>query len=724
MTRSSWIGALGLGVTFAWACNSVLGIDEGHLTESGCLLNSDCAQPGDVCVFEVCSPPCEADRDCDSGARCLETNDGRACVEIDVAICGSSNDCPDGTRCLAGHCRSTCETGSDDCPDGQICNEDLVCQGTDVAHDPAPYEGSGGAGSGGGGADQPGGGGAGAAKMDTGGAAGSAGTTGEGRTGGAAGTAGLGGDATGGVAGAAGNAGDGGAEPECTEGEIACVGTAQTGRVICDGGAWVAFDSCQNGQLCDRASNPSGECAEVPAECLGRTPGEGFCDGLQRMVCGPDLVTVTQVECESVQHCTLGTGADCAGCLPGEYACQDNELYQCNGEHTFVDEYVDTCDDARPCNPEAGACTPYACDPAGSRRCNGDVLEECNSDRSAFVRVAGCGEGLCDPIALECDVCVADTSTCETSTSLSTCSSDGQVADVDDCDSAAPYCDVPGRCVACTEDDHCTPSSDCVTGACNLGSGECEFQNISIHTECDEGYCDGDGNCVQCTLAAQCTASGECYEATCSDNTCGQAPKEPGEACQAGTQVCDGEGSCVECVSQTHCDGTDVCHDQTCVTAIHDVGWPSPFATGASALGNWMYMFRLPALGYDATLQSFGVISNQAGATARMALYADDGGGTQPSGAPLAETVNPIGLADGVRQQTATPANVPLSGGSVYWIVIVTNTNTQIRYQSGSGVGWRAAQPYGDPFPSIAGTPGLAHNNQQWNVYIVVQDTE
>src|SRR5690606_20143184 len=104
VTLAALIGAL--------ACNTLLGIESPNIVDGeGCLLNSDCTQSAHVCLFKTCSPPCEEDKDCSEGARCLETEVGTACVRAVDASCegAETNECPDGTTCANGSCRVACE---------------------------------------------------------------------------------------------------------------------------------------------------------------------------------------------------------------------------------------------------------------------------------------------------------------------------------------------------------------------------------------------------------------------------------------------------------------------------------------------------------------------------------------------------------------------------------------------------------------------------------------
>lgn len=156
-----------LGTLLLGACNSILGNTDHHLVDATggadagpkkCRLNSNCAAD-EICLFQMCGPACDGDRDCAKGARCLQTDTGTACVTSSAATCEAG--CPAGTTCSPtdGVCRNSCETT--ECLKDQTCTNRL-CVGTDQ------HEGT----SGGGGADGGGGSGAGGSGSSTAGAAG------------------------------------------------------------------------------------------------------------------------------------------------------------------------------------------------------------------------------------------------------------------------------------------------------------------------------------------------------------------------------------------------------------------------------------------------------------------------------------------------------------------------------------------------------------------------
>ncbi|HEX6272860.1 MAG TPA: hypothetical protein VFZ53_07470 [Polyangiaceae bacterium] len=517
----SWL----LGLAAVAACNAIVGIEDPEIVGAGrderCILNSDCDDPMHVCLFETCSPPCERDVDCDDGEFCLSTLTGNGCVSTGKAGCAQREPCPEGSACFDGECRTDCRTDAARCLSDQVCEPDGACRG-------------------------PGGGGGAGGSNGTGGSAGTA--TGGGGPGGEGGDGGGGGSVTPG-------------DPCSDEGAVKCAGQASPGRLVCENAVWVTGTPCGNGELCDTTSDPTGRCAVVPDECRGRTPGEAFCEGATRTVCGADLVTTVSTECDSVQHCALATGPDCAACLPNEHRCTGDVLEVCDDERSAFD-VVEECLD-EPCNADAGACTTLACVTVGERRCMGDRLEACNSDRSGFDLVDTCEPGLCDPVSLECDACVRGERTCADDGTQRECDDDGQDHTDTDCPASTPICTGAGQCVGCTRAEDCTPPSSCYTRACNTGTGQCQFDRFATHQPCSGGYCTAAGECVECTRAEQCSASGACYDAVCSGaNECGETPKATTVTCAGG--YCNGSGACVRCNDATQCPNPGECYNATC----------------------------------------------------------------------------------------------------------------------------------------------------------------
>src|SRR6478609_4925870 len=109
---------------------------------------------------------------------------------------------------------------------------------------------------------------------------------------------------------AGGSAGEGGAADlspalfgHCSsKGASACVEHAGAQRLACDGKIWQAGTTCAADELCDSSD---GSCAAIVSECSAQQPGAVVCRDDTRLVCGPDLVTVSVAE-TCVGLCELG----------------------------------------------------------------------------------------------------------------------------------------------------------------------------------------------------------------------------------------------------------------------------------------------------------------------------------------------------------------------------------------------------------------------------------
>ncbi|HEY0469458.1 MAG TPA: hypothetical protein VGC79_34955, partial [Polyangiaceae bacterium] len=136
MSRKHRTGTALFSLFTVVACNAILGNEDSFnlLPKSSCLLSSECS--GDqICIFATCSNPCQKDKDCNPGDRCLVTSadDTTACVGPTQATC-SGDTCPSGTACSEGTCRTVCDTANP-CRDDQTCTN-AVCVGIDANHDP------------------------------------------------------------------------------------------------------------------------------------------------------------------------------------------------------------------------------------------------------------------------------------------------------------------------------------------------------------------------------------------------------------------------------------------------------------------------------------------------------------------------------------------------------------------------------------------------------------
>lgn len=93
-----------------------------------------------------------------------------------------------------------------------------------------------------------------------------------------------------------------------TPGALACNGTSQKLKLICQDGEWANNGTCDSNENCD---STSGVCSPIVAECAGGAGGTRFCDGKTLRECGIDLVSSSVVEDCPVTCGTGDAGAQC-----------------------------------------------------------------------------------------------------------------------------------------------------------------------------------------------------------------------------------------------------------------------------------------------------------------------------------------------------------------------------------------------------------------------------
>jgi hypothetical protein len=256
--RAAWLVFVSGALSTA-GCSNILGLREA-LDDGDCVLNSDCA-PDKACIFRVCSPQCQADKDCPTAQRCLRTDNGAACINSSSAGCDRA--CPEGTICDPAQrvCRNGC-SGNTDCLGGQVCT-DGVCRGSDTGHDPVVSDAGGrdssidGTAGSGGTAGRGGSNGSGGASAS----GGTAGTSGSGGTGGSAGSGGRGGSG-GGSAGSGGTAG----------GTAGSAGTGGTGTGGNGGANDGSTGDTVNPPTDSAIDAPTGICTLGTRRCNSKTP--------------------------------------------------------------------------------------------------------------------------------------------------------------------------------------------------------------------------------------------------------------------------------------------------------------------------------------------------------------------------------------------------------------------------------------------------------------------
>jgi formylglycine-generating enzyme len=293
---------------------------------------------------------------------------------------------------------------------------------------------------------------------------------------------------------------------------------------------------CGNGKCtaCTYAANPNGCC--VPGDCdSGGVGSTVTCNSEHTCVYGCDAThTSCNGACIAIGDCC--ENADCNNGGPGTtgtcesthkctYAC-DSAHHSCNGECILksaccIDNDCDPvtlpnecqyqgCLVDQSCGPKpranTTACASGAgtCDGAGSclvcaanqYRCNGTVLQQCNSTRTGFNTVADCGStALCPAAGPSCYVCEPNKTFCDPTDphTARLCSSDGH--------SSTPNRDpnkwcVNGQLVQCRDVNDCPLATEtCTVATCSGNS--CGFTGSGSGTACgDNGTCDGGGRCI------------------------------------------------------------------------------------------------------------------------------------------------------------------------------------------------------------------------------------
>lgn len=152
-------------------------------------------------------------------------------------------------------------------------------------------------------------------------------------------------------------------QPCSPTGSLACEGNEQKLQLLCDAtGRWVANGTCSGSQLCDTAPGMNaGTCQDPVPQCAGQDPGFMFCipsGGPELETCGPDLVTVTTMDCPAA--CANGK---CVACEPNYWICNGLQPQEClpsgGGDYAWTNQ-------GPPC---AGSCNPYVCKSGPSSCC-------------------------------------------------------------------------------------------------------------------------------------------------------------------------------------------------------------------------------------------------------------------------------------------------------------------------------------------------------------------
>jgi cysteine-rich repeat protein len=277
------------------------------------------------------------------------------------------------------------------------------------------------------------------------------------------------------------------------EGSLRCDTPASALVLVCHDRVWEISTQCARGNLCNSIA-PG--CEPIIAGCRRLSPGDSYCEGSVRGVCGPDLVTVEEEMCEG--RCA---GGQCVSASCGDGVHQEDE----------------ECDDG---NADDGDACPTSCT---SARCgDGFVLEgveDCDDgndddqdDCPTTCEDARCGDGFVHDGVEACD----DANTTETDACLKTCTAAKCGDNV--VQSGAEECDDGNQ----DDTDDCpTTCQDAECGDGFVFEGE---------EDCDDGNPQG-GDCgADCTMkkpdGALCSSDQECSSGSCEGRCC-----PAGESC-------------------------------------------------------------------------------------------------------------------------------------------------------------------------------------------------
>jgi len=554
--------AMGLGIAASSGCANILGLREA-VDDGDCVLNSDCA-PDKACIFRVCSPQCQADKDCPATARCLRTENGAACVDSLGARCDRT--CPVGTVCDTSQnvCRNGCNVDAD-CLGGQVCTN-RVCRGSDTGHDPPTIDGGGardssvdGTGSGG-----------------SSGTAGSGGSAGRGGSGASGGTAGASAGGSAGNAGAAGRGGSGGAAGAGTGGASGTGGTVGSGGAVGTGGAaggsGGASGGGTGGTVID-GSTPDAPTDASTDRCVAQcTAGDTRCgvnQGVQTCVSMDGCLTWgTEVLCGGRKVCTGSAPTAACACAPRPTGCENGRGTFCADAATLVECAEDadlciykltpvTCPASKPCtgsHPTAScSCTspPTACMNQQGTFCESSTV------------VATCGLDTANCLAITNRVTCPSGKPCTGSFGSASCSCNAPPADcgggagnacrgappgeVVTCGTNSEGCVVITGATACTAGKPCAgtpPNSACTCPTPPVGCNQAGTNFCQSSTSIATCGLDGDG-CLNITATSSCPSAKPCVNGVC---TC---PTPPAICTTAGT-FCSDASTLVTCANDVN----------------------------------------------------------------------------------------------------------------------------------------------------------------------------
>ncbi|HEX2735111.1 MAG TPA: hypothetical protein VHM70_26075 [Polyangiaceae bacterium] len=320
--------------------------------------------------------------------------------------------------------------------------------------------------------------------------------------------------------------------------------------------SWTAVATCDSPELCnavDARCEPAGCPVAEQSRCIGNV--------LQ--VCPETLLDWTvKEECPSGALCDLETQGCTNACPDPPYRCNNTQPEQCTTTTSGPSWQVvgAPCATAGLCqvNADGASCGTPACGGAlPDYRCQGQVLQHCNSARTGWETQTTCAAGaMCDPGPAnegpgQCDSCVPKSYSCM-GAALQQCSADGQMrTTVEDCRDAA-------HCVAGKD----SASSYCLV--CDSGETQCNADNLdgcandrkswTKVESCEFGCSDAMGLADFCFTCAP-------DEKRCDDTTlltCNETQTgfDPGDDCDFGCYDDDLDDYCGDCnPDDTECTG-------------------------------------------------------------------------------------------------------------------------------------------------------------------------
>jgi hypothetical protein len=212
------------------------------------------------------------------------------------------------------------------------------------------------------------------------------------------------------------------------------------GIVLLLSGCQVVFGEYQAGQVAAGGAGATGGTASAGGGAAAGTAGapagaqppggsSSYCSGTPAYTCSGALLQAcdngawtTVGDCVRIALCQPALGV-CDVCADGERNCSaSGQLSTCNADRTgFTPGPI--CSSPLYCDVTADHCVACA---AGQARCNGDYLDVCNADRTAWDLKAQSCEGLgchvVDATAAYCNDCTAGSaSACSSPTTLQSC---------------------------------------------------------------------------------------------------------------------------------------------------------------------------------------------------------------------------------------------------------------------------------------------------------------